>query len=157
MEVTNSPSFPASDLVNLLSVRRRDFMVLSKLYLAREQLLTFYRNKGYYFAQCTLMVNRVADAPPAPSLVDVNYRMTEGPVCYFRRFRVRGNRRVSRSLITRYTNIRRGERFSQSRLVTGPAPTLRQPAFRAGLPHGSVSRLGRHRNRAYHGARDRLT
>jgi|GEM_PF-636633 len=118
LEVSNGPSFPASDMVSLLSVHRRDFVIASELYLAREQLLSFYRNKGYYFARCTLLVNRVNGAPNAPPLVDINYRVTEGPVCYFRRFPVRGSRRIPQALITRYTDIHAGERFSQTRLVS---------------------------------------
>lgn len=118
LEVANGRNFPERDLVSMLSVRRRDFMMVSELYLAREQLLSFYRDKGYYFARCTLLVSRVDDAPTAPLLVDVSYRLTEGPVCYFRRFPVRGNHAIPRRLITRYTGIRRGERFAQSRLVS---------------------------------------
>jgi outer membrane protein assembly complex protein YaeT len=117
LEVTNTRNFPGQDLVDLLSVRRRDVMILSELYAAREQLLVFYRNQGYFFAQCTLMVTRVNNGP-TPLQVDVNYQVREGPVCYFRRLQVRGNRQVSHSLIRRYTGIRPGERFAQSRLVT---------------------------------------
>jgi outer membrane protein assembly complex protein YaeT len=123
VQVTGNRTYSSSDLTYLLDVRRRDFMILPDLNAALTRLLDFYRDHGFYFAQCTLMTVRESGPTKAATTVasiqvDLEFRVTEGPVCYFRRLQVRGNRQTKRTLIRRYTGIRHGERFSQSQLVT---------------------------------------
>jgi len=123
VEVTGNRTYPGSDLVYLIDVRRNDFLILPELNAARTRLLDFYRNQGFYFARCTLLTVREPGAPSggaavAPIQVDLEFRVTEGPVCYFRHLQVRGNRQIRRTLIRRYTGIRHGARFSQNQLVT---------------------------------------
>ncbi len=123
IEVSGNRTYSSPDLTYLLDVRRRDFLILPEENAARTRLLDFYHNHGFYFARCTLITVRESGPPAtgttvAPIQVDLEFRVNEGPVCYFRRLQVRGNRQIKRTLIRRYTGIRHGARFSQTQLVT---------------------------------------
>jgi outer membrane protein insertion porin family len=115
---------PWFELRERLAVRRGEFLNSSYLADSKTNLVELYRNNGFFFVQCTVIVRPVSDSsrvsPPAgetrPS-ADVVFSIQEGPVCYIRRISVRGNVRFKRALIDRFLAIRPGERYAQEALI----------------------------------------
>ncbi|MGQ9678256.1 MAG: BamA/OMP85 family outer membrane protein [bacterium] len=73
-------------------------------------LRSFYLNSGYPFVSVQDSIER------QDTLVSVRYIIEEGPRCYIKEVRVRGNRKVSSATILRSVEIKRGERFSRRRI-----------------------------------------
>lgn len=83
---------------------------LSRVKAGTRTLLDFYLNSGYPFVSVQDSVER------QDTLVVVRYIIEEGPRCYIKDVRVRGNRTVRGATILRTLEIRPGEVFSCRRL-----------------------------------------
>ncbi|MEO0079405.1 MAG: BamA/TamA family outer membrane protein [candidate division WOR-3 bacterium] len=103
-------SFPSSRLLRLLPVRQGNSLVAAEVQRAVEVLRDFYANSGYPFVKVTSDVSR------ADTIAQLRLEIEEGPRCYIREVRIRGNQTVWTRTILRALEIQKGERYSQRRL-----------------------------------------
>jgi outer membrane protein assembly complex protein YaeT len=97
-------------LLRQLSVRPGRFFSQVEIDQSLASLRIYYLNSGYPFVQIQDTVTRT------DTLATLSFSITEGRLCYVSKVLVRGNRTVRTRTVLRASEVRPGERFSQTRL-----------------------------------------
>jgi len=103
-------AFATERLLRLLPIGNGQFLRAAGVQEAVRVLIGYYANAGYPFAKVTSTVVR------SETLATVQLDIEEGPQCYIKEVRVRGNQKVGSGSILRTAELRQGERYSQRRL-----------------------------------------
>lgn len=114
VRITGMQSLGAHDLYNAVVLRSNHYLLAADISRGRNALIDLCRDQGYFFAECSVQIERANGTPP---VADVIYQVKEGPLCFLSSITVRGNISVSRQLIDRYISFRRGERYSQRKII----------------------------------------
>ncbi|NPV14436.1 BamA/TamA family outer membrane protein [candidate division WOR-3 bacterium] len=108
--VQGNNAFPIERLRQTLRLSAGTPFSLSAVKSGTQSLRNFYLNSGYPFVTIQDSVER------KDTLVVVRYVIEEGPRCYIKEVRVRGNKTVRTATILRTLEIKPGEVFSRRRL-----------------------------------------
>jgi len=103
-------AFTAERLKRVLKFGARTPFSLPSVKAGTQSLRNLYLNAGYPFVTVEDSFER------RDTLVLVRYRVEEGPRCYIRDVRVRGNKSVRTATILQSVEIKKGEMFSRRRL-----------------------------------------
>ncbi|MCL6465596.1 MAG: BamA/TamA family outer membrane protein [candidate division WOR-3 bacterium] len=103
-------AFTAERLKRVLKFGAQAPFSLASVKAGTQSLRNLYLNTGYPFVTVEDSFER------RDTLVLVRYRVAEGPRCYIRDVRVRGNRSVRTATILQSVEIKKGEMFSRRRL-----------------------------------------
>ncbi len=116
IDIAGANVFPAATLLGLLPCQPGGALVFAQLGAGLEAIRNHYLNSGYPFVEVTLDQPSLQSSAPDDTLVWIGYTIAEGPRCRIREVRVRGNRTVRTPIITRASELRAGQWFSQREL-----------------------------------------
>ncbi len=120
LNILGVQSFDSVRLVRLLPVSPGKFYTSAALELCEEAVRTFYQNSGFPFvevqANWSFDVENGRREEVNDTLAHLVLKVAEGTRCYLGDIRVRGLRTIRPATVTRVTELRPGEMFSQRRL-----------------------------------------
>ncbi len=110
INIEGNRDFPAGRLLQILPFGLGTSWRANLIESGVQALTRFYLNSGYPFVVIDGTFKR------EDTLAFIHFVIDEGPLCYLKEIRVRGNRMVRTSTIIRTTELRPGEKFSRRRL-----------------------------------------
>lgn len=108
--IKGNQAFSSDRLKRLLPFSAGDFFSASKISGGTQILRNFYLDNGYPSVEIAESLEQ------KDTLVRVEYKVAEGPLCYIRSITIRGNKKVRTATILRTIEVKPGERFSRLRL-----------------------------------------
>ena len=104
--------WPKEELLGLVKTKTGEFYKHSTVGKDRIRLSQRYKDKGYAYANISLLTNVDAEK----RLVNMTFDIQKGPIVTFERINIRGNSKTRDKVIRRELRVAEGDRFSQTKL-----------------------------------------
>ena len=110
ISIAGYAAFSEGKVKKLLNLKINDNLITSNLDEAGKRVIDFYKNSGYPY------ISVEQETKVTGNQADVYFTIQEGPLCFIKEVKIRGNYAVKSWTIIRATEIKPGEKFSQEKL-----------------------------------------